>query len=66
MPHDSFRVAIVVSPKRLVDLGVLAGDYSQACQWILEKRPIIDEFLARLKADSSSAPVEDNRKVTTA
>jgi uncharacterized membrane protein YcjF (UPF0283 family) len=54
MPRDEFRVAIVVSPTRLVDIGILAGDYSRACEWILDNRPVIDDFLQRLQGAISA------------
>jgi hypothetical protein len=49
MLHDLFRIAIVVSPVRLVSIGVLSGDYGTASEWLLANRPLIDDFLSKLR-----------------
>jgi hypothetical protein len=52
MPHDQFRVALVLSPERLVSVSVLAGDMAQGQDWLLERRQLIQEFVDKLNAKS--------------
>ena len=49
MLYDLFRIAIVVSPVRLVSIGVLSGDYGKASEWLLANRSLIDDFLSKLR-----------------
>jgi len=50
--RDTFRIAVVFSPTRLVNIGVVAGDYGKACDYILEIQPLIDDFLAKVRAQT--------------
>ena len=65
MASDQFRVALVFSPTRLVNIGIVSGDYGKGCDYILEIRPLIDEFLRQVQTHTVHLPVRSRRTSLT-
>lgn len=62
MAQDEFRVAVVFSPTRLVSVGIVAGNYRAGCEYVLTIRPLLDEFIRRVRESGRERLPEEGRR----
>jgi len=52
MLHDRFRIGLVFTPMGIESVGVLNGNQPEAYEFMGKIRPLIDEFMERVRAES--------------
>lgn len=62
--NEPFRIALIFSPRRLVAVGVTAGDYEAGCRFIAQIRSLIDEFLVRAQAEFRGGGARPDKNVS--
>lgn len=59
MPSDEFRIGLVFSPTRTVSIGVIAGNYKKAYDFMGKIQPLIDDFMKRVRAEAVGKRASD-------